>query len=139
MVVSFTGGINVVGGWRGVCGRKPSTWPKLYNIMSDCWLTPNMQFFSYITERTSNITMRWRGPLWFQQTRPLCWNHSDTWLKISPRVDMSIHYDTLSPFRANKSSQLLFKGIQSFRLIFFFYIKSCQYSMFYTNCSWNFA
>ena len=30
------------------------------------------------------------------------------------------------------------KGIQSLRLIFF-YIESCQYSIFYTNCSWNFS
>ena len=34
--------------------------------------------------------------------------------------------------------KITFKGIQSLRLIFF-YIESCQYSMFYTNCSWNFS
>jgi hypothetical protein len=28
---------------------------------------------------------------------------------------------------------MVFKGIQSLRLIFFVYIKSWQYSMFYTN------
>ena len=32
----------------------------------------------------------------------------------------------------------ILKGIQSFKLIFF-YINSCQYSMFYTDCSWNFS
>jgi hypothetical protein len=35
-------------------------------------------------------------------------------------------------------NMITFKGIQSLRLIFF-YIESCQYSMFYTNCSWNFS
>ena len=32
------------------------------------------------------------------------------------------------------SRQLYLKGIQAVR-IDFFYIKSCQYTMFYTNCS----
>jgi hypothetical protein len=39
----------------------------------------------------------------------------------------------------SKVKQLLeIKGIQSLRLIFF-KIESCQYSMFYTNCSCNFS
>jgi hypothetical protein len=35
--------------------------------------------------------------------------------------------------------QTFLKGIQAVRIEFFLYIKSCHYSMFYTNCSWNFS
>jgi hypothetical protein len=34
-----------------------------------------------------------------------------------------------------RSYQSLIKGIQDVRIEFFVYTKSCQYSMFYTNCS----
>ena len=37
------------------------------------------------------------------------------------------------------SNNQFFKGIQAVRIDFFLYIKSCQYSMFYTNCNWNFS
>ena len=39
--------------------------------------------------------------------------------------------------RNDVTVDLIIKGIQSLKLIFLVYIKSCQYSMLYTNCSWN--
>ena len=48
----------------------------IYNYMldcewvSDCWLTPTHQYFSYIMARTNYFSMRWRwGPLCTRPTR----------------------------------------------------------------------
>jgi hypothetical protein len=76
--------------------------------LSDCCLIPTRQFFSYIIGRTSKFSMRWWwGPLC---TRPTClvrffivlahWNNSS-------RIDMSLHWKTLSWFRANQSLLIL--------------------------------
>ena len=71
--------------------------------LSNCWLMPTQQFFSYIMARTSYFSMRW----WWGQlcTRPTSsvgffivlahWNNS-LW------IDMSAHSDTLSWFWANQ-------------------------------------
>jgi len=66
--------------------------------VGDYCLTPNEQFFSYIMARTSYFLMRWRwwGPLCTHDTNTLSWifivlAHWNN----SPRVDMSLHSDTL--------------------------------------------
>ena len=72
--------------------------------MSDCCLAPTQQFFSYILEWTSYISMRW---WWYSfSTRPKClagflkvlsdWSNSD-------RVDTSLTTDTLFWFLAIQS------------------------------------
>jgi hypothetical protein len=48
-------------------------------------------------------------------------------------------YTWMFRYTTSFSGTCSFKGIQSLRLFWFFYIESCQYSMFYTNCSWNFS
>ena len=69
--------------------------------MSDCCLTPNQQFFSIITARTSYIfyddddvrfVLDWVG-FYIVLAH---WNNS-------PRIDMSLHSDTLFWFTANQS------------------------------------
>jgi hypothetical protein len=56
--------------------------------VSDCCSTPIQQFFSYIMARTSKMS-------WIYIVLSH-WNNS-------PRVDMSLHSDTLFWFRANQS------------------------------------
>ena len=71
--------------------------------VSDYCLKSIQQFFSYIMVRTSQFSVRrWWGPLC---TRPTRWVGSLVlahW-NNSPRVDMSLHSDTLFWFRANQS------------------------------------
>ena len=73
--------------------------------MSDCCVMPTQQCGSYIMARTSLFSMEWWwGPLCTRPTHLVGffivlahWNNS-------PRVDMSLHSDTLSWFRANQSA-----------------------------------
>jgi hypothetical protein len=71
----------------------------------DCCLTPIQQFFSYmyIMARTSLFSMRWWwGPLCTRPTRWVGFLVLAHW-NNSSRVDMALHSDTLSWFRANQS------------------------------------
>jgi len=67
--------------------------------VSHC-LTPIQQFFSYVLARTSSFSMTW-GPLC---TRPTLWMLIVlSYWNSSPRVNKSLHSDTLFWFRANQS------------------------------------
>jgi hypothetical protein len=54
-------------------------------------------------------------------------------------VCLGIFYRQKSKFGKITLCSYSIKGIQAVRIEFFVYTKSCQYSMFYTNCSWNFS
>ena len=64
----------------------------MHKWVSDCWLTPTQQFFSYIMARTSQFSMRWWwGPFCTRQTRLVWifivlahWNNNPL-IDISPR------------------------------------------------------
>jgi hypothetical protein len=81
----------------------------------------------------------------FINLKPFLLSFYQTLLYILPeKLDYSYHFywivsvlwkECIIQFKKNI---MYIKGIQSLRLIFF-YIESCQYSMFYTNCSWNFS
>jgi hypothetical protein len=92
-------------------------------------------------------------PSSLQRIKWSCWNVSywrnsgrtSTWgitLVTDYQTESILLYKFLTFFNCHvqplTDNLQLIKGIQSLRLIFF-YIESCQYSMFYTNCSWNFS
>jgi len=70
--------------------------------VSDC-LTPNEQFLSaiYVIVRRNYISMRWSWcPLCTRQTHLVELFYMLSYWTNRPRVDMSLHSDTLSWFRA---------------------------------------
>ena len=78
-----------------------------YEWVRDCCLTPNGQCFSCIMARTSYIHRD-------NDVRFVPDQHASSWIFIvpahwnnSPRVDMSLHTDTLSWFRVNPSMLFL--------------------------------
>ena len=81
-------------------------------LLSDFWLTPTQQFFSYIMARTIFVSMRWwRGLLCTRPTRLVGffievahWNNS-TWVDLLP------HLDTFSWFQANQSWLFLLNAV----------------------------
>ena len=80
--------------------------------MSDCCLTLNEQYFSYIRKRTSYI--RWYDDVRFVANKQIISVGSkrvlDHW-NNSPRVYMSLHSDTLTWIRAKQSMLLLLKHV----------------------------
>ena len=86
--------------------------------VSDCCLKPIQQFFSYIMTRTSQLNFQWDDDddddddVCFVPDHTLCcifivlahWNNS-------PRVDMTLHSDTLFWFRANQSLLFLLNAV----------------------------
>ena len=82
----------------------------LLEWVSGCCLTPSEQYFMCITGKTSYASMRWWCPTLYQ-TNTLSWifivlAHRNN----SPRIDMSLHSDTLSWLRANQSLFFLFNA-----------------------------
>jgi len=65
-------------------------------------LNTNEQFFSYIMARTSYTWIRWWCQIVFNQQTELDF-YSDSSLKNSSLVDMSLHLDTLFWFKATPS------------------------------------
>ena len=62
------------------------------------------------------------------------WNGKWPWKTKIEKWKNSLFMNAINPQLCYKHT----KGIQAVR-IDFFYIKSCQYSMFYTNWSWTFS
>ena len=84
--------------------------------MCDCWLNAKLtMFISWRELSTSYILKRWWWWWWWWWwwslcTRPIHWVDFWNW-NNSPRVDMSLHSDTLSWLWANQSLLVLFSVV----------------------------